>query len=306
MEQLMRIALTGATGFIGRYLARRLAGAGHTLRCWRRAGSDVSGMEPLAGSIEWLEGALGDEQAGAALVRGCDAVVHSALYHVSRGFERSEGDVVPFVQKNIVGTIQLMETARQASIGRFVFISTCAVYDKILPDRPLDETHPLWPRSHYGAHKAALEKFVHSFAADWNYPICALRPTGVYGLAHPPQDSKWFDLVQAVVRGEALTCDRGGKEVHASDVAQAVELLLTAPLEKLAGEAFNCCDLYVSQWDVAHLAKQISGSQAEIRGRQTAPKNQIVTKKLQALGMTFGGKQLLEETVRQLVAAAAK
>ncbi len=46
---------------------------------------------------------------------------------------------------------------------RFVFISTCAVHDVILADRPLDEAHPLWPKSHYGAHKAALEKFVHSY-----------------------------------------------------------------------------------------------------------------------------------------------
>lgn len=302
----MQIALTGATGFVGRYLARHLVAAGHRLRCWRRANSDTSGFEAIEASIEWVEGELGDVAAGKTLLQGCDAVVHSALYHVSRGFERSEGDVVPFVQKNVVGTIQLMETARLAGIGRFVFISTCAVYDKILPDRPLDETHPLWPRSHYGAHKAALEKFVHSYAADWNYPICALRPTGVYGLAHPPRESKWFDLVQQVVRGEAVTCERGGKEVHARDVAQAVGLLLAAPRERIAGEAFNCCDLYVSQWDVAHLAKRLSDSHSEIRGQQTTPKNQIVTKKLQALGMTFGGKQLLEETIGELVEAARK
>ena len=45
-------------------------------------------------------------------------------------------------------------------VRRFVFIATCAVHDVILSDRPLDEAHPLWPKSHYGAHKAAIEKFV--------------------------------------------------------------------------------------------------------------------------------------------------
>lgn len=299
----MKIALTGATGFVGRYIARQLVGSGNTLRCWHRPSSDRSGLEPLASAVEWIEGDLGEEQASQSLVQGCDAVVHAALYHVSGGFERSEGPIVPFVEKNIIGTLKLIEAARQANVGRFVFISTCAVYDKILPDRPLDEAHPLWPKSHYGAHKAALEKFVHSYAADLGYPICALRPTGVYGVAHPASDSKWFDLVKRVVAGEPVACERGGKEVHAADVAKAVEVLLQAPAEKILGEAFNCYDIYVSQWDVAHLAKEISGSGAEIKGEQTTPKNQIVTEKLRALGMQFGGQKLLQQTIAELVAA---
>jgi len=91
--------------------------------------------------------------------------------------------------------------------------------------------------------------------------------------------------------------------VHAADVAKAVELLLNAPASAVTGAAFNCYDRYISEWDVAHLARQISGSKAEIRGQQTVPKNQIVTDKLRSLGMAFGGQQVLEATVRQLVEA---
>ena len=101
-------------------------------------------------------------------------------------------------------------------------------------------------------------------------------------------------------------CQRGGKEVHAADVAKGVKLLLNAPASTIAGEAFNCYDRYTSDWDVAQLAKRISGSKADIRGQQTQPKNQIVTDKLRSLGMTFGGQQLLEATVRQLVKVVAK
>jgi nucleoside-diphosphate-sugar epimerase len=199
-----------------------------------------------------------------------------------------------------------VEAARSADVSRFVFISTCAVHEQILADRPLDENHPTRATSHYGAHKAAIEQFVHSYGLGMNYPICALRPTGVYGLAHRAGDSKWFDLIQAVVQGKAITCRRGGKEVHASDVAKAAELLLNAPASQIAGEAFNCYDRYVAEWDVAHLAKTISGSKAEIRGQQTSPKNEIVTDKLRTLGMTFGGEPLLNETVGQLVEAAKR
>ena len=136
--------------------------------------------------------------------------------------------MIEFAQKNVVGTLMLIEAARRAGVGRFVFISTCAVHEKILDDRPLDEAHPLWATSHYGAHKAAIKKFVHSYGLGEGYPICALRPTGVYGVTRPIKHSKWFDLVSAVVRGETVRCSRGGKEVHAADVAKAVGVLLAA------------------------------------------------------------------------------
>src|SRR5262249_44954319 len=74
----MRIAVTGGTGFLGRYLVHRPAAPGHHLRCWRRPTSDMSGFGAAAGSIEWLTGRLGDASA-AELVHGADAVVHAAV-----------------------------------------------------------------------------------------------------------------------------------------------------------------------------------------------------------------------------------
>jgi len=298
----MKVALTGATGFIGRYIVADLTKHGHHVRCWYRPSSDRSGFEPLEGSIEWVEGDLGRSDACLDLVTGCDAVVHAALHHPGGGFRGGEGDLVKFVEKNVVGTIRLVEAARAVGVERFVFISTCAVHEKILDDRPLDETHPLWATSHYGAHKGAIEKFVHSYGLGEGYPICALRPTGVYGIAHPIEDSRWFDLVSAVVRSEPVTCEGGGKEVHAADVAKAARILLSA--EGIAGEAFNCYDRYVSQHEVATIAKRLSGSPSQILGGPTTPKHQIVTSKLRALGMEFGGPELLEETIAAMVEAA--
>jgi nucleoside-diphosphate-sugar epimerase len=196
-----------------------------------------------------------------------------------------------------------METARQKGVPRIVFISTCAVHEIILPDRPLDETHPLWPTSAYGAHKAALEKFVHIYGLGEGWPICALRPTGIYGLAHPAARSRWFDLVGKVLRGEEIASPRGGKEVHALDVARAVEILLRVEPNVIAGQAFNCYDRYVAEEEVAGIAKELSGSRSVIRPMNRGPKNQIQTGKLRALGMTFGGEPLLRQTVAELVAA---
>jgi nucleoside-diphosphate-sugar epimerase len=301
----MRIAVTGATGFVGRYLARRLAGAGHHLRCLFRPSSDRSGLEQEAGSIEWLLGELGNAATSRDLVQGADALVHAAVQWDgprNRG-RASHGASDVFFGVNLIGSLQLFQAAFEAGVPRCIFISTCAVHEVILDDRRLDETHPLWPTSHYGAHKAALESFVHSFGLGQGWPICALRPTGIYGVSHPPQTSRWFDLVGQVLRDEPIATAKGGKEVHAADVARGVELLLTADAPAITGQAFNCYDQYVAEEQVARIAKELAGSRSEIAALNRGPKHQIDTRKIRALGMTFGGEALLRRTVQELVEA---
>src|SRR5258707_13186232 len=75
----MLIAVTGATGFLGRYLVRHFAAAEHRLRCWYRPASDRSGFEDFAEHLDWLPGSLGDRTATDRLVEGVDAVVHAAV-----------------------------------------------------------------------------------------------------------------------------------------------------------------------------------------------------------------------------------
>jgi nucleoside-diphosphate-sugar epimerase len=301
----MKIAVTGGTGFLGRYIVSHLAGAGHHLRCWYRRGSDRTGFDDVARAVEWLPGELGDPTATRKLIDGVDAVVHGAVQWLgpqNRG-TGSHGDADPFFGINLTGSLQLFQAAFEAGVPRFVFISTCAVHDVILNDRPLDETHPLWPSSHYGAHKAALEAFVHSFGLGKGWPICALRPTGIYGLAHPTKNSRWYDLVGQVLRDERVETARGGKEVHAADVAHAVELLLQVDAKAIAGQSFNCYDIYVAEEQVARIAKGLTGSASTISDLNRGPKNQIDTSKIRKLGMRFGGESLLHRTVKQLVEA---
>ena len=302
----MKIALTGATGFIGRYILKTLIDAGHELRCLVRETSDRTGFSEYESHLEWVEGLLNDQAAASSLIQGTDAIVHSALHHPGGGFRGGEGTFLSFVETNVLGSLRLIETAKQQQIPRFIFLSSCAVHDEILQDRPLDETHPLWAKSHYGAHKGAIEKFVHSFGLGQNYPVCAIRPTGVYGEMHQIENSKWFPLIQQIVQGDDVTCSRGGKEVHASDVAKAVKLLLEVDDKQMIGEAFNCYDRYISEWDVAHLAKEISGSESNIQGSQTRPQNEIETKKIRELGMTFGGDDLLKSTIENLMKGIQK
>ncbi len=297
----MKIAVTGATGFLGRYIVKQLISEGHSCRCWKRPSSDITGFEGVAGSLEWIDGDLANGESHAALIEGCDAVVHAALARpVGFGF-RDSGDknFAEFLECNLMGSLSLMNASRMAGVEHFIFISTCAVHEVILEDRLLDEAHPLWPQTHYGAYKAAVEKFVHSFGLGGGWNVCSLRPTGIYGLAHPAEKSKWVDLIRKVKTEAEISLSKGGKEVHAADVAKAVSMLLHA--EGIAGQVFNCYDMYISEGEVARIAKEILGSQCEINDTNQGPKNRIDTHKIQAVGMKFGGKDLLKKTVEEMI-----
>lgn len=293
------IAITGATGFVGRELVTQLSQQGHQLKAWFRSPESRSFANKLDAQIDWVQGELADGKPD-DLVRGCDVVVHAALWRQGKSFREGAGDdLVKFARINVVGSLELIEASIAAGVKKFIFVSTCAVHEKILDDRPLDEAHPLWPLTHYGAHKAAIEKFVHSYGYGNGYPICSIRPSGIYGVAEPVASSKWHGLIEEVVAGRPVQVSGGGKEVHVADVAKGIRVLMDA--DDIAGESYSCCDRYISDFEVATLAKQISGSKSEIIGQPKSPKHQIDTGKLRALGMSFGGTKLLEQTIEQLV-----
>lgn len=293
----MRVALTGITGFIGKHLAHHLLAAGHQVKAWYRPGADQSGFS--AGEIQWLKGALGDLEASRSLVADVDVVIHAALQHTPGRYRGGHDDLLDYLQTNLMGSIALLEHARSAGVSRFIYVSSRAVYDERVPGMPLNELHPTWPRSHYGAQKAAMEMFVHSFGVGDGFPVCSIRPTGVYGIARPIEASKWFGIIQSVARGEPVTSTRAGTEVHIDDLARAILCLMEAP--GIAGQCFNCSDLFVSDQEVGELAKVITGSCSPIAHTYHPPVNVMECDRLRALGVRFGGRTQLEAYVRQLL-----
>ena len=274
----MRIAVTGATGFLGRYLVRHLADAGHRLHCWHRPGSDRSGFEDLADAIDWLPGELGEEAAAASWsavpTRWSTRLCSGRGPQPRRG---SHGAAVVFFGVNLTGSLQLFQAAFAAGVPRFVFVSDLrgprgdprrppARRDpSALADQPLRR-----PQGGAGEVRAQLRP---------RPGLADLRPAAHRHLRPGPSaaDSRWYDLVGQVLRGEPVASPKGGKEVHAADVARAVELLLHADAKAIAGQAFNCYDRYVAEQEVARIAKELTGSPSEIADLNRGPKNQIET-----------------------------
>jgi nucleoside-diphosphate-sugar epimerase len=266
----MLVALTGASGFIGSYTAAALHARGHAVRALVRAASRRDHIAPHV--AEWREGELHDPQALAGLVAGADAVIHNGVDWSVR-----EIPALNF-ERNVLGSLRLLEAARQARVQQFLFVSSVAVYDTILPDRPLDELHPTWPSSTYGAYKAAIEPHLLAYHRSYGMNTSSWRPAAVYGLDPKIHRSQWFDLIKTARHGGAVSTAQGGKITDVQDVADA--LSLASGDESVAGQFYNLVDGYMYWQIAAELAKEQSGSSATIEDRKgSGPRNQFDTRK---------------------------
>lgn len=267
----MLVALTGATGFIGSYTAAALRRAGHDVRALVR---ESSRRDHVAAHVsEWRVGDAADPQALAGLVAGVDAVVHNAV-----DWDALERSPVTNFERNVLGSLRLLEASRQAGVAQFVFVSSVAVYQEILPDRTLDENHPTWPGSIYGAYKAAVEPHLKAYHDTYGMNTSAWRPAAVYGVDPVLKSSQWYDLIVKAQGGGTVDTPAGGKITHVQDVADA--LALAVGDASVAGQFYNLVDGYLYWQTAGEFAKEISGSAATIVERKGAgPRNQFDTRK---------------------------
>ena len=296
----MRVALTGASGIVGRFVAARLGREGCDIVALARPESDRTGFDF---PVTWIEGDLNNEAALASLVRGADALVHCAYDHVAGRYRGGEGnDVEGFWRTNLLGSLRLLRAATGCGVGRIVVLSSRAVFGRPARTR-VGDNHPPSPTTHYGALKVALE----SLAGVYPGTTC-IRPTGVYGITHPPCQSKWFDMARDVIGGRPVTTVRTSTEVHGDDLATAVWLLLTAGEADVAARAFNCSDLVVSTREIAERMyathRGVVGPPPTLPDDARPPDNIMRCDGLRALGWRPGGRRGLQMTIRALLDAA--
>ncbi|MEM6469241.1 MAG: SDR family oxidoreductase [Planctomycetota bacterium] len=305
----MRIAVTGATGFLGRSLLQLLSADGHTLVAWARSPESASRHDFSVG-VEWRYGQLGSAEDAAALVRDCDAIVHAGLVRPTGSFLDSGTEPLDYWHRNVTGSLQLLEASKSARLRRFIFVSSGAVHDRVIDGLPLNESHPHRPATLYGAYKAAVESLVHhygtansgtaNFSAATEMVTATVRPPVIYGINEPIESSRWYELVRRICLGENVHAVNGSKCVHVEDLARSIAILLGSDGVE-SGSTYNCCDRMISEFEVAELAKSFSNSDAQITGAPKVAKNEIITERIQSLGMKFGGTPLLKATIGRMV-----
>lgn len=324
----MRLAITGATGFVGSAVVRRQLGNGDRIRALVRPGARLT--EPLSeglehANVELIGGDLGDPALAPRFLADVDALVHLAFEHQKGRYRGGEGnDPVGFVLTNLSATLALLRSAIEAGVPRVVFVSSRAVfdgYDVRLPATIADDDRPS-PTTLYGVCKAAVEALITTTGGSAGGEagptvLCGIRPTGVYGMASPPQSSKWWQMVEAIANQQSVQSDGGGTEVHVDDVAQGIQTLLTVRAADVSGRMFNCSDLYVPHRAIARLAEGWFGNTGtrcqEGTDRYREPpapepeaRNVLDSSALRALGVSFRGWEGVRDFTDDLCAAVLR
>jgi nucleoside-diphosphate-sugar epimerase len=191
------IALTGATGFIGSTMARKLVTAGLKIRALTRTTSDRSPLKEY--NIQWVQGALEDVDSLKRLVHGVETVVHCA--GAVRGATQDH-----FNRLNVDGVARLVHAAaRQHPLPRFLLISSLAAREPNL--------------SFYASSKRQGEATLAAQAGQMQWAI--LRPCAVYG----PGDKEMLPLLRWMARGVAFVLGSGKGRIsmlYVDDLAEAV------------------------------------------------------------------------------------
>lgn len=297
----MIIAITGLTGILGHFLAQEFAGKAHiTVRGLKRSSSQI---DTIPGKIDWIEGNLLDKKSMKTFVKDADYVIHCAFDHIHERYRKGEGDdLLPFLEKNLLGTLSLMELSYQAGVRRFINVSSRAAYGAWPSDTRLDENMFCKPDTHYGALKLSTDAFAQSYARQNNWQICSIRPTGIYGIYDRVENAKWFNTIYQTLRGYPLVTNNGGTEVHGKDLAKMVHALLESE-QDISGQIFNCSDLYITEKDVVEFVCAhenlvvIPPKSLHIR------KPSMDCSLIKTMGVKFGGKPLWEETLIDMIHA---
>jgi UDP-glucose 4-epimerase len=233
-----RVLVTGAAGFIGSHLTRRLVAAGADVHALT---DEVSAIYPtrlldLRGKITLHEGNIADRTAMEAVAKGVrpSVIFHLAAYtHVGKSWYR----VDECIQSNIQGTVNLLLALENVGYERFIYTGTSEIYGGI--DVPFREDASVNPISPYAVSKYAGERFCRMYQQGLEWPIVLVRPFNAYGPAQSPDRVIPETIVRGLRKQELrLTTGTQTREFnYVEDIAEAYELLATTP--DIEGELFN-------------------------------------------------------------------
>ncbi|MHB8056109.1 MAG: NAD-dependent epimerase/dehydratase family protein [Candidatus Aminicenantales bacterium] len=239
----MKVLVTGAAGFIGSRLSRRLL----------NEGIDVCGVDCLSATYpRWIkrrnlapllanrrftfvEADLNDLPLARRL-RSAETVYHLAA---QAGVRASWGrSFASYLRHNIAATQRLLEAAKDNPPRKIVYASSSSVYG-LTPDLPMTETSPLVPISPYGVTKLAAEQLGFLYHKNYGLPVVSLRFFTVYGPGQRP-DMAFHKFFKAILEGREIPVFGDGSQTRDfTYVDDIVEALVAAGREGPAGEVYN-------------------------------------------------------------------
>jgi nucleoside-diphosphate-sugar epimerase len=255
-----RVLITGASGFIGSHLTRRLVADGAIVHALT---STVSSVYParlleIRDQITLHEASLDDRGAMQFLADEVkpEYIFHLGAYtHVGKSWHRTD----ECIQVNIQGTVNLLMAVEPHGFTRFLNTGTSEIYGDIdVPFTEDDQVHPISP---YSVSKHAAEEYCRLFADARDLPLVRVRPFNAYGPMQSP-DRIIPEIITRGLQGQELKMTQGiqTREFnYVEDLADGFVHLATAP--EIDGGIFNLgCGREVSMRDLATLILELMGN----------------------------------------------
>ena len=268
------VLVTGAGGFIGSHLVERLV----SLKAKTRALVHYNSLgsagwldeSPARGEVELIFGDVCDRERLREAAQGVEIVFHlAALIAIPYSYQAPSS----YVSANVVGTMNLLQTAKDIGIARIVHTSTSEVYGTA-QYIPIDEAHPLQCQSPYAATKAAADKLAEAFYCSYNLPVVIVRPFNTFG---PRQSSRAVipTIITQLLSGGALRLGNLSPTRDFNFVANTVDgFVLAAETPDAIGKTVNLgSGREISIGDVAVLIARMMdvGSDFELDERRVRP-----------------------------------
>ncbi|MBD2199019.1 MULTISPECIES: NAD-dependent 4,6-dehydratase LegB [Calothrix] len=181
--QNKKVLVTGSDGFIGSHLVERLIEEKCKIRAFVYYNSFNSWgwleslTEQQLKSIEIFAGDIRDPNGVETAMNGCEVVFHlAALIAIPFSYHSPDS----YVDTNIKGTLNVLQSARKLQVEKILITSTSEVYGTA-QYVPIDEKHPFQGQSPYSATKIAADRLAESFYRSFNLPVTIVRPFNTYG-----------------------------------------------------------------------------------------------------------------------------
>lgn len=192
----MNIFMTGATGYIGRLLAQKLAEKGHTIHALCRSSSQTEDLQHP--NIKFFEGDLLNSESLDRAMASCEQAYHLAAFAKVFTKQPELHDEI-----NVEGTLNVLAAARKAGVQRTVFTSTGGVFGFSTPEKPVDEDTPrnIGFFNHYERTKTEAEEKIRELVAQ-GQDIVIVNPTRVYGPGLLSESNAATRLMQLYYKGK--------------------------------------------------------------------------------------------------------
>ncbi|MFX1282095.1 MAG: dTDP-glucose 4,6-dehydratase [Promethearchaeota archaeon] len=177
----MRVLVTGGAGFIGRWLVKRLIDEKkHVIALDDLSNGRMENISEFKDNhmFEFIKGDIRNED----IVESLHWNDYNIVYHLAAeiNVQKSLDNPSETFQRDVVGTFNILEQCRKHKI-KFVFMSSCMVYDRCFDEHGITENHSVKPASPYAAAKLSGEYLTLSYYYSYQLPTVVLRPFNIYG-----------------------------------------------------------------------------------------------------------------------------